>query len=61
MILFKEGSIRKLCGLRGGEAGVLSKAEMGPISLMSLSYALNHARSPVRPREVEKDRHACAQ
>lgn len=40
---------------------MLSKAEMGPISLMSLSYDLNHAQSPVRPREVEKDRHARAQ
>lgn len=44
-----------------GEAGVLSKVEMGPISLTSLSYDLNHAQSPVRPRELEKDRHACAQ
>lgn len=40
---------------------MLSKAEMGPISLMSVSCDLNHAWSPVRPREVEKDRHACAQ
>lgn len=41
---------------------MLSKAEIGPISLMTLSCGLNHARSPVRPpREVEKDRHARAQ